>query len=386
VTGHSRHTVSNTVRGIINKNPVRWDGLAKYQFPGSGQTPREVVSAEEAFQFLMVLRGKAADKIREEFSGLLGRLYAGDPTLKDVIDQHALSDGVVNQFARAGMGGDKAAVGQADKVNTLTDEETQLTKKIHLATMRQQLDDIERKRTVSQFEHVDWISKQCVTGAPESQKMWMQESNRNYKISVFNTTVGASIGGGSLGIENGPVYTDEMQPVTISTHIIIPKGLKDPDNKMAMGIGTIAAAMYGDWNEGQKPLKERAIIKGYPVEVNKYFKKDIPLLEAAFVVFEEKTSMAASQKLDKARRAQEKEEAKEIRQAEERLFQQEKATEKAVRELEKKMDQIAKERQRVHKEQRRQMEKDAVDVESKRKSDLLANQPSICEYWNRRSD
>jgi hypothetical protein len=310
VTGNSRHTSSAAVRNIIQKNPERWGGLAKYQFPGSGQTPREVVSAKEAFEFLMELRGKAADKIRLEFSVLLTRLYAGDPALKDLIDQNGLSDGVIHQFARAGMGGDKAAVGQADKVDTLTDEETQLTKKIHLATMRQQLDDIERKRTVSQFEHVDWISKQCVMGAPESQRMWMEESNRNYKISVFNTAIGGSIGGGSPAIENGPMYTDEMETVTISVHIIQAKGLKDPDNKMAMRIGTIAAAMYCDWNEGRKPPKERAIIKGYPVQVNKYFKKDMPLLEAAFREFE------------------------------------------------------------------------ASDVERTRKSDLLANQPSIRDYWN----
>jgi hypothetical protein len=90
VSGHIRHTVSNTVRGIINKNPERWGGLEKYQFPGSGQTPREVVSAKEALQFLMVLRGKAADVIRLEFSGLLSGIFEGDATLKQVIDHNAL--------------------------------------------------------------------------------------------------------------------------------------------------------------------------------------------------------------------------------------------------------------------------------------------------------
>jgi septum formation inhibitor MinC len=267
----------------------------------------------------------------------------------------------------------------------VTNEEAQLTKKIHLATMRQQLSDIEgdleekrQKRTMTQhqttvlqIEHAKILCKQCVMGMPESQKLWMEEASRNYSISVFNALMSLSGGGGQLGIENGqitlggPVYTDDMQAVTISVHIIIPKGLKDPGNKMAMGISTVAVEMYADWNEGQKPLKERILINGYPVDVNKYFKKDLPLLEAAFVEWERRSGMAASQKLEKAQKQKEKEEAKESREAAKKESKTRKATEKALRDVEKK----EKERVKEDKQERR------------RKSDLSNNQPSISKYF-----
>jgi hypothetical protein len=207
-----------------------------------------------------------------------------------------------------------------------------------MATMRRELNNIESDTTISQLDHMNWLCEQCVVGAPESQRRWMEESNRNFKISVFNTSmISSAAGGGQLGIENGqtvlggPVYSDEMQAITISTHIIIAKGLKDPDNKIAMAIGTIAVGIYADWNEGRKPLKERIVIRGYPVDVNKYFKKDLPLLEAAFVEWEKRTGVAAAQKLAKEKKSEEK--------------------------------------GRV------------IDATNRRKSDLLANQPSLQKYW-----
>jgi hypothetical protein len=339
--------------------------LETYQFSGPGQRKIYVLNASETIELLMMLPGKKARAFRMESAGLLTRLFAGDPTLHDLIVKNGLSDGAMNQFARAEVVGNQAAVG-------ITDEEVQLTKKILMATMRQELDEIEKKRTVSQLEveenkqkitisqleHVSWLCEQCVVGAPESQKRWMEESNRNFKISVFNACVSSSIRGGQLGIENGqtdlggPVYTDDMQPVTISTHIIMPKGLRDPDNKMAMAIGTVAAEMYGDWNEGAKPFKEKIIIRGYPVDVNKYFKKDLPLLEAAFVKWEKRAGVVASQKLEKAQKLKE-------------------------RELKKRV----KEREKAEKLLRKQAEDDVVDEDNRRKSNLLANQPSMYKYW-----
>ena len=392
VTGKDNDQCSKIIRRIQEEDRTWWANLKKFKFSGPGQREIYVVSASEAIERLMMLPGKEAKEFRRGSSKLLTRLFAGDPTLHDLIEKNGLSDGVIHRFAQGELASNAGVVGVP------IDEETQLIKKIHLATMRQQLDDIEQKRavaqlehahqrTISQLEHVSWLCKQCVVGAPESQRMWMEESNRNYKISVFNSSMSSSIGGGQLGIENGqtplggPVYTDDMKPVTISTHIIIPKGLKDPDNTMAKAIGTVAAEMYRDWNEGQKPLKEIVTIKGYPVEVNKYFKKDLPLLEAAFVENEKRTRMAELQKLERARRVQEKGEARDVRQAEERLLKEEKATEKASRELAKKDKERVRDRGRMDKELHRQAEIDAANADNRRKSDLLANQPSMYKYW-----
>jgi hypothetical protein len=299
-------------------------------------------------ELLMMLPGKKAKEFRRESAGLLTRLFAGDPTLHDVIEKNGLSDGVVNQLARAEMESKKITVDKAEDVEMMCDEERRLTKKIRLATMAQQLDDIELKAaknkqsmTISQMEHVTWLCAQCTEGAPESQKRWVEESNRNYKISVLNT----AMGGGQFVIENGstmalggPVYTDEMQPVSISTHIILPKGLKDTDYKIAKGVGKIASFMYRDLHDGKAPFQESVIINGLHRDVNMYCKQDLPLLEAAYVEWERKTGEAALQDAEKEQ---------------------------------KKKDKLRKQ----------QVEEEATIEENRRKSSLLANQPSIHALW-----
>jgi hypothetical protein len=302
----------------------------KYQFSGARQKEQYVLCLSESVELLMMLPGKKAKEFRRESAGLLTRLFAGDPTLHDVIEKNGLSDGIVNQLARVEVGNAGAVEMQSE---VICEEEKHLMAKIRMATMGQQLDDIELTRTKTQMEHIAWLCAQCTEGAPESQKRWIEESNRNYKISVLNT----AMGGEQLAIENGgPVYTDDMQPVSISTHIILPKGLKDTDYKIAKAVGKIASSMHRELYDGKAPFQESVIINGLHRDVNKYFKKDLPLLEAAYVEWETVSGGAALQQAEK-----------EQKKREQRLL--------------------------------RQQEED--DEENKRKSNLYANQPLINAMW-----
>jgi hypothetical protein len=344
VTGKDNNRAGQTIRELHTSHHLFFGKLQKYQFSGASQRIQFVLCLSECVELLMMLPGKKAKEFRKDSAGLLTRLFAGDPTLHDVIKKNSLSDGIVNQLARAEVESKKTAVGKADDVEMMCDEETQLTKKIRLATMRRQLDGIELKagenkqkmtisQTKTQMAHVNWLCEQCTAGAPESQKRWVEESNRNYKISVLNT----SMWGGQYAI-GGPVYTDEMQSVCISTHIILPKGLKDTDYKIAKAVGKIASGMYRDSHDGEAPFQESVIINGLHRDVNKYFKKDLPLLEAAYVEWETRTGLAALQSAEKEYKKKEK-----IRR----------------------QDEV----------------NDAIIEENRRKSSLLANQPSISTLW-----
>jgi hypothetical protein len=250
--------------------------------------------------------GKTAMAFRKASSQLLIRLFAGDPTLHALIEQNGLSDGVLNQFSRAHL----ASEGNAAEI-TVDADELRLAKRIKMATMKQQLGDLERAENEKQLAYVDSICNTCLQDAPESQKRWMEESKRNYQMSMFRSAIQPSVVGGLSGIENGaadagePVYTDDMTPVTISIDIIKKKGLADPGSKMAMKIGSIAADMYENLNDGQKPCKEKALIDGRWIDVNRYVKKDLPMLEDAFTENERRTGVAERQRSEKARKLQE---------------------------------------------------------------------------------
>jgi hypothetical protein len=346
VTGQANKHASNLIMRLHDEHSSFWGKVQKHKFSGRGEREQSVLCLSECVELLMMLPGKKAKEFRRESAGLLTRLFAGDPTLHDVIEKNGLSDGIVNQLARA-------EVGNAGVVEMQSEEETQIAKKIRVAIMMQELDGIENKRSIAemdrqndrqntsisqtktQMEHITWLCAQCTEGAPESQKRWIEESNRNYKISVLNT----AMGGEQLAIENnGPVYTDDMQPVSISTHIILPKGLKDTDYKIAKAVGKIASSMYRDSHDGKAPFQESVIINGLHRDVNKYCKKDLPLLEAAYVEWETKTGEAALQHAEKEQ----------------------------------------KKKNKLHKQQ---VEEEATIEENRRKSSLLANQPSIHALW-----
>jgi hypothetical protein len=82
---HCRKTITN-----LEKDHLLFLNMYKYQFPGRGERKQHVLSHAEGVELAMILPGKRAKKFREIAASFLTRLFAGDPTLHDVIDQNAL--------------------------------------------------------------------------------------------------------------------------------------------------------------------------------------------------------------------------------------------------------------------------------------------------------
>jgi hypothetical protein len=326
VTGKNNHRAAQTLRELEIQDDRLFVILEKHKFPGRGQTEIIVVNCSQANQLVMMLPGKEAQKFKQNAAKLLTRVFAGDPTLHDVIEENRQSDGFVNQIARDELASEGEGVGEVDN------EQQKLAIQIKTANMRKELsmtirDTIECEQTTaedqvahkkrmfdSESAYIDKVFEYCSKGMPVAQQMWMTESKRNCDLSRWHT----HSQGGPLGIENGqaaiggPMYSDDMEPVTISTHIIKAKGLTDPGNKMAMGIGTIAVRMYREQNDGLDPPSEKIMCNGNPIDVKKYFKKDMPLLEEAYTEFEEKTKMAETQKEEKEMKKAEQIEKKRV--------------------------------------------------------------------------
>jgi hypothetical protein len=99
VTGKNNKLLSETIRKMVNVTPDFFENLEKFQFSGRGQTEQYVLCCSECVELMMMLPGKKAKEFRRNSASLLTRLFAGDPTLHDLIEQNGLSGGVLNQFA-----------------------------------------------------------------------------------------------------------------------------------------------------------------------------------------------------------------------------------------------------------------------------------------------
>jgi hypothetical protein len=115
VTGQNSNVSAKTLKRMEEDDTPFWCDLEKFQFPGAGQRPIYVLCSEEAIGLLMMLPGKKAKAFRKESVVLLNRLFAGDPTLHDLIVKNGLSDGIMNQFARTTL----ASKGQGVEIATV---------------------------------------------------------------------------------------------------------------------------------------------------------------------------------------------------------------------------------------------------------------------------
>jgi hypothetical protein len=88
VTGQNNDRAGETIRNLRKADPEWWGKIQKFKFTGSGQTSQRVLCAAEAIDVLSVLPGKVAKAYRGHCFGLLARLFAGDPTLHDVLKKY----------------------------------------------------------------------------------------------------------------------------------------------------------------------------------------------------------------------------------------------------------------------------------------------------------
>jgi hypothetical protein len=198
-------------------------------------------------------------------------------------------------------------------VEVADEDDRRMVKKIRHATQEQELGAIHKQMAIDRQETVvtraetmEILRKKCEYGASDSHKRWVQEIFQNDAMSMYHYVASGVGGTVQKSIDNGPVFTDDMTPVSISKDILDRKGLGGTDsNIIAQKVGVIAKRMYFDKYD-QYPPKEWANIKGFDLEVNKYCKRDLPILEDAFNEYDENTRIVESRRIAKEKKAQEK--------------------------------------------------------------------------------
>jgi hypothetical protein len=97
-TGRDNNNAGAAIRNLKKEHSIFFESIEQFQFPGASQRKQFVLGAEQAMEVLMMLPGKAAKLFRRHCAGLLVRLFAGDPTLHDVLDQYNLVADATQSF------------------------------------------------------------------------------------------------------------------------------------------------------------------------------------------------------------------------------------------------------------------------------------------------
>jgi hypothetical protein len=451
VTGQSNNNSAKTIKRMEDESTPFWSNIEKYQFKGRGQQKIYVLKLSEASELIGMLPGSKAKKFRRHQHRLYTRVYAGDPTLHDFIIKNGLSDHPLNQIARAEMADDGDGIvlangeqqlaanvrmalmtqqlatieretvaskgravllelenGEAIALLNLRHGEAiaaskgrtalmelengeaivlfQAASKGRAALLEMQLEtQLKDQRTKDRLKTADEVSALCTVGLDETGKMWYKESTQNYKLSIWNTTMG-------LGTGVAGEMSDDMESVTITNDILKPRNIVDTGNTIAKGIGLIAGKMYAAENQGIGPPKERAHIttsKGasFWTPVNKYFKKDMPLLEAAYCEYERINRVTEQQKAAKEQKAKDQADANEEKaqkakdkakeQADAKKEKAQKAKDKADADTRARQD---KEIEKAEKDLEKKEKEKKKDQGRNRKSALAANQPSMRQF------
>jgi hypothetical protein len=103
VTGQTNDNAGKTIRRLIELSEIGRtfsSTLEKFQFPGPGQRGQYVLSASQCMELAMILPHNTAKIFRCYTASIVTRVFAGDPTLHDVIKKNDLSNDTIHQFAR----------------------------------------------------------------------------------------------------------------------------------------------------------------------------------------------------------------------------------------------------------------------------------------------
>jgi hypothetical protein len=98
VTGQNNDHVGKTIRNLEKENQEFFENLERFKFSGLGQKQQYVLCCSKSVELLMMLPGKRAKQFRKTSAGLLTRLFAGDPTLHDLIEKNGLSENALGGF------------------------------------------------------------------------------------------------------------------------------------------------------------------------------------------------------------------------------------------------------------------------------------------------
>jgi hypothetical protein len=99
VTGKNNNCAGEVIRNLKKNTPEFFSEFQKYQFSGASQREQFVLNAPEAIELLMILPGKKAKAFRHEAAvGLLLKIFAGDPTLHELLAKNAVLSNPLKAF------------------------------------------------------------------------------------------------------------------------------------------------------------------------------------------------------------------------------------------------------------------------------------------------
>jgi hypothetical protein len=283
--------------------------LEKYKFPGPGQTAKYVLSLSECVELMGSIPGPQAKQFRKQSAHLLTRLFAGDPTLHDVIEKNGLSDGLMHQAARAELASQNTGVGMAvgKEVLLVKDkDELAMEKKIKMAKMTKdyhaimletstiKLQESTIKLQESTIEHkacalelsrytllLDFektVHNYSVLG-PVACKML--ENRRMNKILTMSDNLYKQGGGAQLLLENGNSTSDRCFVMDIIERMEV-EGTPEALDSLAMAAGRITADSFRMKYPGQEPKKQERMVGDDRVEVVcSYATEDEEMVEEA---------------------------------------------------------------------------------------------------------
>jgi hypothetical protein len=284
VTKSNPNRAAESVAAAKKKVPSFFVNIQTHQFPGTGQKRIYIMCLSECAELLMMLPGRKALEFRHHAAHLLTRVFAGDPTLHDVITANGLSDGAVNQFARAELQSQKEVLVDQDA------DEVAMIKQIRMGKLQVEINMLQVETSNLQAEagkrkaeiiheriaFMEDIKLKYLSKAPPSQMNTLNESMRNYVVSCCYNVMSSD-----KRIENGEAtdasaYTNDDTPITISTHILQPRKIQSTP-AILLQMGFIAGRLYKE-KYGVGPRKE--YVGTY--YTNQYTMRDMPLFDATF--------------------------------------------------------------------------------------------------------
>ena len=254
----------------------------------SGGRPIKLISFNDAIELVMVLPGKLAKEVRQQFANVIHRYMAGDASLVPEIQANAGSAEPVAQMARATL---EDAVVPPPAAILETEEDKALDRKRKALELRREelqlyrfeVETAERREAVRKDQIANFHRLGLVADEMKDQGMW--EHVRKVRTAAFNliedmTTAPTTtlVAGGSNG---GPTREtlEGPKPLKIST-VVAEMGYGYISSRELINIGTKVKQLYVEDRKAE-PRKEMQSFPGGVGYSNVYYESDRDLIMKA---------------------------------------------------------------------------------------------------------
>lgn len=231
--------------------------IIERQLSLNGGRPTKLIAFRDATALVMVLKGKIAQKTRQQFADIINRYMAGDLTLVSEIQANALSVSPVAQLARESLD----EVGRKRRREDLELEQLEL----NIAERKKALENSTKQSTINHINSVMDVMHNLDPNWKQDERLVVQ-----LKDMIANVTTGRK------AITNG-----DDTPVYIS-YVAMQLGFKKLTHSDLCKIGQKAVALYRS-RYNKDPLKRKEHVNGKEQQVNDYTERDRDLLEEAIV-------------------------------------------------------------------------------------------------------